>query len=333
LSVFHMRIGLCSRGYTRIRQILDQQLPHDEIVECGADEVAALAVEVDVLIPIVAPIQAEALAAPRLKLVQQYGAGLDSVDIPAATAAGVLVANVPSVGSGNAESVAELAIAHMLMLSRNLPLAQQRFRERRFGSPLGACLWRSTVVIVGYGGIGQEIARRLAGFGVRVIAVSRGGPQGDRVRDPSVPLALHVGAESLLDVIGGADYLVVAAPAAPENIGLLDARAFERMKPGVFLVNIARGAVIDYVALLAALRDGRVAGAGLDVFWHEPFDPEDPLLREHVIATPHIGGATEASLSGIGSAVAANIECIRRGIPPTCWVNPEAGRARLGAST
>ena len=328
-----MRIALCSRGFTRLSQILTEYLPDDELIECAGGEVIALAKEVDVFIPVVARIPAAAFAAPRLKLVQQYGVGLDSVDIPAATRAGVLVANVPSVGTGNAESVAELAIAHMLMLSRQMPTAFRRFREKRISSPLGNCLWRSTVLILGYGGIGAEIARRLMGFGVRLIAVSRHGPSGARVHDPAVHVDLHVGAAALGEVVGEADYVVVAAPASPENIGLVDAAVFAQMKPGTYVINIARGPVIDYDALLAALREGRVAGAGLDVFWQEPFDPDDPLLNENVIATPHVGGATERSLTGIGKAVAANIDCVRRGEFPPCCINPEAGRSRLGFST
>ncbi len=318
-----MRIALCLRGYTRILQILHTLLPADEIIECAGDEILELAHEADVLIPIVTPIPVAAFAAPRLKLVQQFGVGLDVVDIPAATRAGVLVANVPSVGTGNAESVAELAIAHMMMLSRAIPAAFERFRERRFGAPLGHCLWRSTVVILGYGGIGQEIARRLAGFGTRIIAVSRHGPDGGRERDMTVHLDQHVNAEGTGDAVAQADFVVVAAPATPENIGLVDAAVFARMKRGAYVINIARGPVIDYDALMAALKDGRVAGAGLDVFWREPFAPDDPLFAYNVIATPHIGGATERSLTGIGEAVAANIENLRCGILPACCVNPQ----------
>ncbi|TDJ63924.1 MAG: hydroxyacid dehydrogenase [Proteobacteria bacterium] len=324
-----MRIGLCVRGFTRIIELLTEALPNDDIFECDHTEVIDIAKDTDVFIPTVAPIPAAAFSAPRLKLVQQYGVGLDSVDIPAATRAGVLVANIPSVGTGNAESVAEFAIAHMLMLSRHIPSAFERFAEKRVGSPLGRCLWQSTIVILGYGGIGEEIARRLAGFGVRIIAVSRHGPDGMRVRDPSVHIDLHLSADALGDAVAEADFLIVAAPATPENIGLVDASVFARIKPGAYIVNIARGPVIDYDALLAALRNGRVAGAGLDVFWHEPFDPDDPLCAENVIATPHIGGVTERSLVGIGQAVAANVERVRRGEMPTCCANPEAGLARL----
>lgn len=324
-----MRIGVCAQGFTRLLEILEAALPGDELVACGRHEVVTRAPDLDVLIPIVTPIPDAALASERLLLVQQYGVGLDVVNIAAATRARVFVANVPSVGTGNAESVAELAVAHMLMLSRDMPLALQRFRERRLSSPLGRALWRSTVVILGYGGIGEEIARRLAGFQTRVIAVSRHGPTGSRPRDPAVPLAGHVDAAQAGDAVAEADYLVVAAPATPENIGLVDARLLARVRRGAFLVNIARGPVIDYAALLAALRDGTLAGAGLDVFWHEPFDPADPLLRENVIATPHIGGATETSLTGIGAAVAANIERVRRGEPPWNCANPAAGRGKL----
>ncbi len=324
------RIGVCTQEGARLFQILKAALPTDDLYACAPREVVAQAPQTDIFIPIVTRIPSEAFAAPRLQLIQQFGVGLDCVDIPAASRAGVLVANVPSVGTGNAESVAELAIAHMMMLGRELPLAFARFRERRVSSPLGHCLWRSTVVILGYGGIGEEIARRLAGFGTRIIAVSRRGPSGSRARDPHVHLDLHVDATQTVAVLGEADYVIVAAPATPENIGLVDANAFAAMKPGTFLVNIARGPVVDYDALLAALRAGRVAGAGLDVFWEEPFDPADPLLAENVIATPHVGGATERSLTGIGQAVAANIEQLRAGEMPACCVNPEVGRRRLG---
>lgn len=321
-----MRVALCIRGLTRIFETLERALPDDEIIECGPQDIVRLSPELDVLVPTVAPIPNAAYDAPRLKLVQQFGVGLDVVDVPAATAAGVLVANVPSGGSGNAESVAELAIALMLMLSRDVPAAMRCFEQRRFGAPVRNCIWESTVCIVGLGGIGREVARRLAGFGVNIVGVSRRGPGagGD-----AVAVDRHVAADGLGDALAEADYVVVAAPATAENVGLIDAAMFERMKPGAFLINVARGPVVDYDALLAALDSGRLAGAGLDVFWHEPFDPDDPLLRYNVIATPHIGGSTLRSFSGIGDAVAANINRLRRGETLEDCANPELGRGRL----
>ncbi|MBK8959981.1 MAG: hydroxyacid dehydrogenase [Proteobacteria bacterium] len=318
-----MRIALAVRGFSHVRRILAAAFGDEAIVECDASDIVDVAREVDVIVPIMTRLPQAALTGGRLKLVQQYGVGLDIVDIDAASRAGVLVANVPSVGSGNAESVAELAVLLMLMLGRQVPLAQQRFRERRFSGPMGRALWGSTVVILGHGGIGEEIARRLGGFGARLVAVSRHGPRGERARDPAVNLERHVAATELMEVLGEADYLVVAAPATPDNIGLVDARVLGALKPGAFLVNIARGQVIEYQALLEALRSGHLAGAGLDVFWTEPFDPDDALLQYNVIATPHVGGVTEESLRGIGAAVVRNIEKLERGELPEHCVNAD----------
>lgn len=318
-----MRIALGIRGHSKILGILKEQLPQDEFIEFDAHDAADQTRNCEVIIPIVTPVSEQILRAPSLRLVQQYGVGLDIVDVSVATRSGVLVANVPSVGSGNAESVAELAIAHMLMLSRQIPSSFQRFRERRFSSPMGECLWQSTVVILGYGGIGEEIARRLAGFGVRIIAVSRHGPGGSRKRDVSVRLDRHVAHHELSSVLGEADFLVVAAPATPDNIGLVNKDVLAQVRRGAYIVNIARGPVIEYGALLSALREGRIAGAGLDVFWQEPFDPQDQLMEHNVIATPHIGGATARSLVGIGTLVARNIEALRAGNMPDHCANPE----------
>ena len=324
-----MRIALGIRGHSKILGILKEQLPDDEFVEFDVNDAAERIRDCEVIVPIVTPVSEQILYGPSLRLVQQYGVGLDIVDVTVATRSGVLVANVPSVGSGNAESVAELAIAHMLMLSRQIPTAFTRFRERRFSSPLGECLWQSTVVILGYGGIGQEIARRLAGFDVRIIAVSRHGPNGSRTRDASVKLDKHVGQHELSSVLGEADFLVVAAPATPDNIGLVNKDVLARVRPSTYIVNIARGPVIEYDALLSALQEGRIAGAGLDVFWQEPFDPQDVLLEQNVIGTPHIGGATARSLVGIGAIVARNIDALRAGHMPDHCVNPEAWPLRL----
>ncbi len=318
-----MKITICAAGFKRMRDALQAALPRDEIAECAPADAALAAADSDVLIPIMAPITAAVFQSQRLRLVQQYGVGLEAIDIDAATRAGIPVANVPSGGSGNAESVAELAIAQMMMLGRDLPQAQANFYQRRFGAPIGRALWQSCVVIVGYGGIGQEIARRLAGWGVRIVAVSRRGPGAGPAQDGSVHVDRHVDARGLRAALAEADYVVVAAPASAANVGLIGREAIAAMKPGAFIVNIARGAVIDYDALLEGLRSGRIAGAALDVFWQEPFDPDDPLLRERVIPTPHIAGVTEECFRGVGQAVAANIERLRAGEQLANCANPE----------
>ena len=188
---------------------------------------------------------------------------LDSIDIETATAVGVPVCNVPSVGTGNAESVAELAIAHLLMLSRDIPEAIRKFKIKKVGAPsrslfVGAALFVSWDT----GGVGEEIARRLQGFGVRIIAVSKTGPNGSRLRDKTVKIDVHVDQSLLLDVVREADFVIVGAPATSENKGLVGWSVLCSMKSTAYIVNVARGPVIDYEALKKSPRRGKkIAGA------------------------------------------------------------------------
>ncbi len=314
-----MRIYFCREGLSYIMSILQNELPEDEVLSCAPEKVAEAAREAEVLIPTVSRIGEDALSSPRLKLVQQYGAGLDSVDIPTATRFGVHVANVPSAGTGNAESVAELTLLFMLALARKYPRAQESLRQRMLGTPMGMALKGRTAAIIGYGGIGQEVARRLAGFEMKILAVSRRGPKAGEV-----PVDFHGGQETLPEVLRQADFVIVAPPLNDETRGLLGQAEFAYMKPEAFVINVARGPVLDYDALLAALKEGRIAGAGLDVFWYEPFDPADPIFSYNVIATPHIGGATDLSLQGIAKKVAENVNRVRRGEVPLNCFNAEA---------
>ena len=316
-----MHIALCIKEYTKIKSILLEELPEDNIVEYDPADAVEAAKCADILIPIVASIPASAFEHSSIKLVQQFGAGLDSVDIAAATKAGVFVANVPTAGTGNAESVAELAISFMIMLARHLPTALNRFRDGKFGAPLGQCLWQSSATIIGYGAIGQEINRRLQGFGVSVTAISRYGPNSSRKRDLSVRPERHFPIEKATEAVSNADFVIVTAPGNPENIDLVGDKIIQNMKKGSYLINVARGSVVNYDALLSGLKSGHLAGAALDVFWQEPFDPNDPIMKENVIATPHIGGATDKSLRGIGRAVAVNVNFIRNGQFPKNCVN------------
>ena len=316
-----MRVCVCRRGAAKILELLREELSQDEVIECSQEEIADVAKGCDVLVPLVARIAEDALASGRLRLVQQFGAGLDGVDIEAASRHGVHVANVPSGETANADSVAELALLLMLALARRFPLAQDSFRKRRLGAPMGTTLMGKTVVIVGFGGIGRALARRLVGLGVQRIAVSRRGPRGDD-RD----VDRHVSINALPEILGQADFVVVATPLGTETRGLIGKDFLARMKNGAFIVNVARGPVIDREALIDALASGKLGGAGLDVFWEEPADPADPLFSFNVIATPHIGGATDASFRGIAAAVADNVNRVRRDETPRNCVNASSIR-------
>lgn len=313
-----MRIYFCREGLTYIMNVLQKELPADHVLACAPENVAKAALEADVLIPTVSAIGEEALRAPQLKIVQQFGAGLDTVDIPAATRHGVYVANVPTAGTGNAESCAELAMLFMLALARRYPQTQESLRQRKLGAPMGMALKGRTAAIIGFGGIGQELARRLSSFEMRILAVSRRGP-----KEGDTPVDFHGAQSSLHDVLRQADFVIAAPPLNDETRGLIGQSELSCMKPTAFVINVARGPVLDYNALLSALKDGRIAGAGLDVFWYEPFDPNDPIFSCNVIATPHIGGATDLSLQGIAKRVAANINRIRRGEAPSNCANPD----------
>ena len=311
-----MRIYFCREGLNSIMAILQRELPDDQVLCCAPEKVVEASRDADVLIPTVSPVTAEAIAAPQLKLVQQYGAGLDTVDIPAATRRGVYVANVPSAGTGNAESVAELSLLFMLALARRYPQAQEALQQRKLGTPFGSALKGRTAAIVGFGGIGQELAKRLRGFEMKVLAVSKRGPKAQ-----DVPVDFHGPLDALHPVLRQADFVIVAPPLNDETRGMIGQAEYACMKSSTFIINVARGPVLDYDATVTALKDKRIAGAGLDVFWQEPFDPADEIFSYNVIATPHVGGATDLSLQGIAKKVADNINRVRRGEMPLSCAN------------
>ena len=317
-----MKIYFCLEGLRIIREMLQRELPGDEVLECAPARLASVLGEADVLIPTLTPLGEALLSGSKVRLIQQFGAGLDSVDVAAATRLGIPVANVPAAGTGNAESVAELAVLLMLALARQFPAAQESVRQGRVATPTGWALKGRTAVILGYGGIGREIARRLAGFEMRVLAVSRTGPKHTPEED-AIPVAGHWALDGMPAALREADFVVLAPPLNDDTRGLLGAAEFALLKPTAYVVNVARGGVIDYDALLSALREKRIAGAGLDVFWQEPMPPDDPIFAYNVIGTPHVGGATDLSFRGIARKVAENVERLRRGELPANCVNPQ----------
>lgn len=235
-------------------------------------------------------------AAPRLKAIVQFGAGLENVDRGAAEARGIAVRNVPG---ANAQSVAEMAVFLMLALARRLPEHPRSFAAGVVGDPPGHELAGRTLGVVGLGASGSALARMARGIGMDVIGVRRSPAPHPAVR----PVG---GMDRLDDLLAEADVVSLHVPSAPETRGMIDARRLALMKPGAWLVNVARGDLVDRAALLDALRGRRIAGAGLDVFAEEPPDPHDPLLSlDNVVATPHLGGVTHEALSRIAGRVAA----------------------------
>jgi len=285
-------------------------------VVCPGDEIAGALSGVDVLIPLMCRIDSTLMDAGRIRLIQQWGAGIEGVDLAAARQRGILVANVPATGS-NADSVAELVILLIIALLRDLPAAQESIRAGRLGWPLGHMLASRTVCLYGLGAIAKALALRLRPFNVRLVGITR---------DPSAPKVSKFGLDACFSIedraacLAQTDVLVLCTRLSQETHGVIDKAALGALPRGAYLVNAARGSIVDYHALYGALESGHLAGAGLDVYWKEPIAPGDPLLAfPNVIATPHVGGVTDRSYDEIADAVAANIERVRRGdVPAHC---------------
>ncbi len=251
--------------------------------------------------------------APRLTLVARAGVGVDNVDLKAATARGVRVVNAPTAATA---SVAELTIAFYLMLVRDLAPQVQATKSGEWvrGQNRGELAGRS-VGFVGYGRIAREVARRLRPFGVTRLAY-----------DPFVPTSTDGTRMCPLDeLLASSDIVSLHAAATPENHHLLGADRIARMKRGAFVVNVARGSLIDEAALEAALVSGQVGGAALDVFEVEP--PKRPALLNHprVVATPHIGASTHEAQARAGAQVVDEVLRALSGEPLLSLVNPEVG--------
>ena len=252
-------------------------------------------------------------AAPALTLVARAGVGVDNVDLAAAAERGVRVVNAPAAAT---TSVAELTVAFYLLLVRGIVPAVASIKAgRRERSAHGRELAGKTVGFVGYGRIAREVARRLEPFGTENIAF-----------DPFVSAAVD-GTEFVpwSTLLARADIVSLHAALTEENRHLLDAPAFAQMKPGAFLVNVARGALVDQTALLAALRSGRLAGAALDVFEVEPPVDHELVKLPNVIATPHIGAMTTEGQGRAGSEIVEDVLRALRGEPLRSLVaRPEA---------
>ncbi len=300
---------------------LRRELPEYEFVASDGFVIDTLA-GFDVVIPTMTPVDAACLAgADRLRLVQQVGAGVESVDIAAATRLGIRVANVPAAGSGNADSVAELGIYLMLALARRAPQMHASVAAGVIGTPFGMALQGRTCGIVSLGGIGAAMARRLKPFGMRLAGVRRHDPEHARA---ALDLDWAGTMDALPELLAMSDFVVLCLPDTPDTHHLLDAERLAMMKPGAFLVNLGRGGLVPREALLDALRKGNLGGAGLDVFWTEPPDPDDPVFACNVIATPHVGGSTDVSTRGILDGVAANLRRLDAGEPLANVILPDA---------
>ncbi|MBV9434888.1 MAG: hydroxyacid dehydrogenase, partial [Acidobacteria bacterium] len=291
------------------RTLLQARLPDDEIYV--ATDRRAMGEAADVLIPMMFRIDATVMDRVRPRLIQQWGSGLEGVDLGAARSRGIPVAGVPTTGN-NAESVAEHALMLILALLRKLPLGQHNVRAGILGEPMGRMLAARSVCLWGLGATALALARRLRALGVRLLGMTRD-PHAEKVKVFGLD-ACYSTADSAA-CLSQTEILVLCPRLCDATRGLVNSRTLSLLSEGAYLVNTSRGALVDYDALYAALANGRLAGAALDVFWEEPIVTDDPLLSLHnVIVTPHVAGVTDESYKEIADAVAANIQRLRQGV-------------------
>ncbi len=304
--------------------LIRSELPEHHFEATGRFEINTLK-GYDILIPTMCPITEEILEeVDQLRLIQQCGSGLEGVDLEAAKKRNIWIANVPTDISGNADSVAELGIYMMIGLSRDFRGMSQSLAAKKMGVPQGKSLCGRTVGLVGLGGIGKALIKRLKSFDVHLIGIKRHDPQ--RAME-ELGLEWVGGPQDLKTLLQRSDFVMLCLPLTVENQHLMNQTTFSYMKHNAFLINLSRGGLVDRDALEEALASGRIRGAGLDVFWEEPPDPNDSIFKYNVLATPHIAGSTDTSMQGIVKAVSENIRRIQKNLEPLNHVEPH-GQAR-----
>ena len=270
----------------------------------GTDRPALLSALADadaLLVRSATRVDAEALAvADRLKVVARAGVGLDNVDVPAATARGVMVVNAPT---SNIVSAAEHAVALLLAAARHIPAADASLRAGQWkrSAYTGVELNGKTVGVVGLGKIGQLVAQRLAAFDVRLIAY-------DPYVAPARAAQLGIELVGLEDLLRRADMISIHLPKTPETLGLIGKDQLALTKPGVLIVNAARGGLVDEDALAEAVRSGHVGGAGIDVYVSEPTTSSPLFELPQVVVTPHLGASTDEAQDRAGTDVARSVQ-------------------------
>ena len=303
-----------SRTILRVEKVpdslVDQLLPNHNIVELGkmsAEEIESVASDIYVILASGESKVAASLInrLPNLKLIAVFGVGYDGVDIHAAFQHGVQVTNTPNVLT---DDVADLGMALMLTASRQI-VGAQRFIENNgwHAKPykLTTKVSGGRLGIVGFGRVGQAVAKRATGFAMNIAYF-------DKYPGANSAFTFY---PSIVELAYNSDFLMICASSGPDTAKMINHDVLSALGKDGVLINIARGSVIDEPALVNAINDGTIAGAGLDVFAHEPNVPPALLNRDNVVLTPHIGSATHATRTAMADLVIANIKAFYAGTP------------------
>ncbi|MCO5063516.1 MAG: hypothetical protein M9924_03775 [Rhizobiaceae bacterium] len=271
--------------------------------------------EAEVLLLRDTPVPADIIdAAPRLKLLHRFGSQLMGVDIGHATGKGIFVARIPTSQTGSSEMVAEHALFLMMALAKQYKKSLASIANRRTGVPKTNSMGGKTLGIIGVGKSGEALVPMARGLGMRVIGTTL---EPDAARQERLGMSFLGDASSTNKVLAESDFVTVHLSSDASTNGFFDADRFAAMKKGSYLINIARGAIVEREALVESLKSGHLAGFASDVLWDEPVDPDDPLLAmDNVIATPHIAAATHEAQDRLAALVAENIRLVADGQTP-----------------
>lgn len=245
--------------------------------------------------------------APKLKVISRFGVGVDNIDIEAARKRGITVTNA---AGGNANAVAELTIGLIVAAMRAIPQLHVTTRQGAWDRFVGTELVGRTVGLLGFGNIAQKVARKLSGFDVTIIAYDK---------YPNLEAAARLGVTMIEadEVIARADVLCMLLPNLPETRRFMNADVFAQMKDGAYFVNTARGALVDEAALADALTSGKLSGAAIDVYQHEPSSADNPLFRlDRIVTTPHTAAETYETYTDIGAITATAVLDVLAGRAP-----------------
>lgn len=284
------------------------------VVQCDRQDVKSEIIDADVIVPLMSQISADVLeACHRAKLIIQYGAGVEGIDIPAATKKGIYVSNIPSKDTGNAESCAEMCIFLILAMLRKVNLMAESIQHQRLGVPIGSMLKGKNICIIGFGNIAKCLVPRLKAFDVSLSVLRRdiaawNGKDAEWTHnlDDSGSIGQQKDMERIL---GASDIIVFTCSLNNETANMMNGDFLKLCQVGVVMINVARGGLLCKETVLHGLQSNKIGGLGLDVQFYEPFDPEDPIARhQNVYLTPHVAGVTETSYRNMAAIIACEAE-------------------------
>ncbi len=265
-------------------------------------------------------------ATSHLKVVSTSSVGFEHIDVQEATKRGIYIGYTPGILT---DATADLAFTLLLSTARKIPQCDQFVRARNWktiGSPLhlfGTSVWGTTLGVIGLGRIGKAMAERARGFRMKVLYTD------SQRLTPAEEQYLGIEYRLLDALLKESDFVSLHTPLTPNTRHLINADKLKLMKPSAVIINTSRGSVVDEEALVIALKEHWIAGAGLDVYEKEPIDPKNPLLAlDNVVLVPHIGSATTQTRSAMSELAARNLLAVLKGTPPPSWLNPEVEKIR-----